>query len=388
MSNLTTNEKRIYLSSPHLSGNEEKYVKEAFSTNWVAPLGPNVDAFEKELANYVGAKYATATSSGTAALHLALKVVGVDKGDFVFCSTLTFVASANPIIYSGGTPVFIDSEPETWNMSSIALERAFKFHERIGKMPKAVVVVNLYGQSADYDQILSICNKYNVPVIEDAAESLGSTYREKPSGTLGKYGVFSFNGNKIITTSGGGMLISNDKVGIEKAKFLATQAKEPEIHYEHKEVGFNYRLSNVLAGVGRGQLELLDDRVKKRREIFQRYQKELSFEGFNFMCEAEYGKHNRWLTTLTIDDEKTGFNRTELIQELEQKNIEARPVWKPLHLQPTFRNIGCFSHENNKFISEELFEKGICLPSGSNMTFEDQDRVIEVINDMVKKRVR
>ncbi|WP_312502531.1 aminotransferase class I/II-fold pyridoxal phosphate-dependent enzyme, partial [Bacillus luti] len=268
--------KRIYLSSPHMSGHEQKYIKDAFDSNWIAPLGPNVDEFERELASFVGVKGGAAVSSGTAAIHLALRLLNVQKGDIVFCSSFTFVASANPIVYLGAEPVFIDSEPETWNMSPQALAIALHDANKAGKLPKAVILVHLYGQSAKLDEILSLCNDYDVPVIEDAAESLGSTYKGKASGTFGKFGIYSFNGNKIITTSGGGMLVSNDTEAIEKAKFLATQARDPAPHYQHSQIGYNYRMSNILAGIGRGQLEVLEDRVRSRRRIFNRYYEELS----------------------------------------------------------------------------------------------------------------
>lgn len=371
---------RIYLSPPHLSGYEQKYISEAFEQNWIAPLGPNVDAFERELAVYVGAKGALALSSGSAAIHLALKLAGVTRGDRVFCSSLTFAASANPIIYEGAEPVFIDSELESWNMSPIALERALHASEKEGKLPKAIIVVNLYGQSANYDSILDLCNHYGIPVIEDAAESLGATYKGKMSGTIGRYGIYSFNGNKIITTSGGGALVSDDLEGLAKARFWATQARDPARHYQHSEIGYNYRMSNILAGVGRGQLHVLEERVKSRRAIFNRYYEALSdIEGIQFMPEAPYGKHNRWLTTLTIDPDVTGVTVNQLIDQLEKENIESRPVWKPMHLQPVFMEYKYFSHQENQSISDQLFERGICLPSGSNMTIEDQDRVIDII---------
>ncbi|WP_339212138.1 aminotransferase class I/II-fold pyridoxal phosphate-dependent enzyme [Aeribacillus sp. FSL K6-3256] len=368
---------RIYLSPPHMSGNEQKYIDEAFKTNWIAPLGPNVDAFEKELAEYVGIEGAVAVSSGTAAIHLALRLLDIKSGDRVFCSTLTFIASASPILYQGAEPVFIDSEPDTWNMSSIALERALEDAKREGKLPKVVIVVNLYGQSAKMDEILSLCNKYNIPVIEDAAESLGSTYKGKKSGTFGKFGIYSFNGNKIITTSGGGMLVSNDIEALKKARFLATQARDPALHYQHSQLGYNYRMSNVLAGIGRAQLEVLEHRIEARRAIFQRYFEELGqIDGVYFMPELEGTVSNRWLTTLTIDQEKLRVSPVEIINYLDKENIEARRVWKPLHIQPLFEGIKYYPHHENYSVSEALFENGICLPSGSNMTPDQQDRVI------------
>ncbi|PEU09363.1 MULTISPECIES: aminotransferase class I/II-fold pyridoxal phosphate-dependent enzyme [unclassified Bacillus (in: firmicutes)] len=372
------NKKRIYLSSPHMSGNEQKYIKDAFDTNWIAPLGPNVECFEKELASFVGARDAVAVSSGTAAIHLALQLLDVQKGDTVFCSSFTFVASANPIVYLGAEPIFIDSEPETWNMSPKALEHALYDADKEGKLPKAVIVVHLYGQSAKIDEILSLCNKYNVPIIEDAAESLGSTYKGKASGTFGKFGVYSFNGNKIITTSGGGMLVSDDIDALKKARFLATQARDSAPYYQHSQIGYNYRMSNILAGVGRAQLEVLEDRVRTRRYIFERYYQELSnMPGFHFMPELENTSSNRWLTTLTVDEKEAGISIESLLKSLAEENIEARPAWKPLHMQPLFEGGKYYPHGND--VSKQLFEKGICLPSGSNMLDEDQQRVIQVI---------
>jgi pyridoxal phosphate-dependent aminotransferase EpsN len=375
-----TNKKRIFLSPPHMSGEEQKYINEAFSSNWIAPLGPNVDAFEKEIASSVGVNEAVAVSSGTAAIHLALSLLEVGRGDKVFCSSLTFVASANPILYLGGEPVFIDSEPDTWNMSPQSLREAFKDAERLGELPKAVIVVNLYGQSAKMDELLSICNKYNVPIIEDAAESLGSIYKGKASGTFGKYGIYSFNGNKIITTSGGGMLVSNDDEAMKKARFLATQARDPAPHYQHSKMGYNYRMSNILAGVGRSQLKVLEDRVKSRRLIFSRYYEELShIAGISFMPELEHTMSNRWLTALTINESVTGVNAGEVLESLYKENIEARPVWKPLHMQPLFKNMKYFPNNQNENISERLFKNGICLPSGSNMSIEDQKFIINCV---------
>lgn len=367
-----------------MSGDELKYIKEAFDTNWIAPLGPNVDEFEKEIAEYVGANEAVAVSSGTAAIHLALSLLNVKKGDKVFCASLTFIASANPIIYQGAEPVFIDSEPDTWNMSHIALEKAFKDASDDGNLPKAVIVVNLYGQSAKMDEITSICNHYNVPMIEDAAESIGSTYKGKASGTFGQFGIYSFNGNKIITTSGGGMLISNDTGALKKARFLATQARDPAPHYQHSNIGFNYRMSNILAGVGRAQLGVLNERVKARRNIFNRYYQELAnLPGFYFMPELENTFSNRWLTALTINEEEAGASVGELLKALTEENIEARPVWKPLHMQPIFQGVQYYPHGENENISESLFINGICLPSGSNLNEEDQTRIINCIKDTV-----
>jgi len=372
--------KRIYLSSPHMGGKEQQFIAEAFATNWIAPLGPNVDAFERELAEYVGIKGAVALSSGTAAIHLALKLLDVTAGDHVFCSSLTFSASANPILYQNAIPVFIDSDLKSWNMSPNALKRAFLGAEKCGKLPKAVIIVNLYGQSADMDELVEICDSYGVPVIEDAAESLGATYKGKASGIFGKFGIYSFNGNKIITTSGGGMLVSNDVEALETARFWATQARDKARHYQHSQVGYNYRMSNILAGIGRGQLQVLDDRVKARRKIFDRYYTMFSgVDGIAFMPEASYGQSNRWLTTLTIDPKRTGVATIALMDELATENIESRPVWKPLHLQPVFQGCTYYSHDINESVSDYLFRDGICLPSGSNMTQEEQERVITII---------
>lgn len=372
---------RILLSTPHMSGNEQKYINEAFETNWIAPLGPNVDAFENEIAQYVGSKGAAAISSGTAGIHLALDLLGIKRDDYVFCSSLTFIASANPILYCGAIPVFIDSEPESWNMSPAALEKAFKEAEETNTLPKAVIVVNLYGQSADMDPIQEICSRYDVPIIEDAAESLGATYKGKASGTIGKYGIFSFNGNKIITTSGGGMLVSDDSEALSRARFLATQARDQAPHYQHSKLGYNYRMSNILAGVGRAQLEVLDERVNARREIFDRYKIAFSeIDAIEMMPEAEFGRSTRWLSTLTINPDKTDIKPMDLINWLNDKNIEARPVWKPLHLQPVFEGIKYFTH-GDESVSDYLFYNGVCLPSGSNMTVEQQQRVIEQVKD-------
>ncbi|MEH6954663.1 DegT/DnrJ/EryC1/StrS family aminotransferase [Neobacillus drentensis] len=370
-----------------MSGNELKYINDAFETNWIAPLGPNVDAFEAEVAQYVGASEVVAVSSGTAAIHLALLLLGVGMGDKVFCSSLTFIASANPIIYQGAEPVFIDSEPETWNMSPQALERAFCDAIKNGPLPKAVIVVNLYGQSAKMEELSAICNKYGVPIIEDAAESLGAMYKGKASGTFGKFGVFSFNGNKIITTSGGGMLVSDDRESIQRARFLATQARDAAPHYQHSQIGFNYRLSNILAGIGRAQLEVLDERVAARRGIFQRYKNELSeIPGVTFMPELIDTFSNRWLTALTINEKVSGISVTEVLDALSEENIEARPVWKPLHLQPIFKERKYYPHNEQESVSETLFNSGLCLPSGSNMKDEDVETVIHHIKQTAIKR--
>lgn len=377
---MITNKGRIYLSPPHMSGNELTYIQDAFDTNWIAPLGPHVDAFEKELASYVGVNDAAAVISGTAAIHLALRLIDVKEGDTVFCSSLTFVASANPIVYLGAIPVFIDAEPETWNMSPQALENALHDAVLEGNLPKAVIVVNLYGQCAKMDEIVSLCNRFNIPVIEDAAESLGSTYKGIASGSFGKFGVFSFNGNKIITTSGGGMLVSNDVEGLKKARFLATQARDQAAYYQHSQIGFNYRMSNVLAGIGRAQLEVLEERVNARRAIFKRYYQELSYlPGIQFMPEMKDTRSNRWLTAFTLEEKEAGVSIEVLLESLADENIEARPIWKPLHMQPLFEGVRYYPHNINESISEQLFKTGICLPSGSKMTEDEQMRVIECI---------
>jgi len=375
---------RIYLSPPHMGGEELKFIHEAFESNWIAPLGPQVSAFEKEVASYVGTRGALAVNSGTAAIHLGLRLLGVGSGDKVFCSTLTFIGSVNPILYLNAEPVFIDSEPGSWNMSPNALKRALEDAAQTDDLPKAVIVVNIYGQSTDMDPILHLCDEYGVPVLEDAAESLGAFYKGKPSGTFGKYGTFSFNGNKIITTSGGGMLVSNDTEGLEKARFWATQARDPASYYQHSEMGYNYRMSNILAAIGRGQLRVLDDRVKRRREIFDTYKSELgSIPGVGFMPEAEFGKSNRWLTVMTLDPETIKKNPFELVDYLEEQNIESRPVWKPMHLQPLFEGKKYYTHEENRSISDMLFKTGICLPSGTAMTERDLQRVIDAIREFL-----
>jgi pyridoxal phosphate-dependent aminotransferase EpsN len=371
---------KVFLSAPHMSGNELNYIEDAFKTNWIAPLGPNVDAFEKQLADYVGTKDAAAVVSGTAAIQLGLCLLDVRAGDTVFCSSLTFVASANPIVYLGATPVFIDSEPDTWNMSPQALDRALQEAAQEGNLPKAVIVVNLYGQSAKMDEIIAQCNTYNIPVLEDAAESLGSTYKGRASGSLGKYGVYSFNGNKIITTSGGGMLVSNDVEGLKQARFLATQARDQAAHYQHSQTGYNYRMSNVLAGIGRAQLEVLEERVQARRTVFKLYEQELAhLPGIRFMPELSNTRSNRWLTAFTLEEEEAGVSVEMLLNTLAEENIEARPVWKPLHMQPLFEGTRFYPHNEGYIVSEHLFRTGICLPSGSRMTEEEQRRVINCV---------
>ncbi|HET7584807.1 MAG TPA: aminotransferase class I/II-fold pyridoxal phosphate-dependent enzyme [Gemmatimonadaceae bacterium] len=357
-----------------MSGQEQALVAEAFATNWVAPLGPHVDAFQREFAARVGADNAVALSSGSAALHLALQLAGVGAGDDVLVSTLTFAASAFPIRYLGARPVFVDCERASWNMDSALLADALDARARAGRRPRAVVVVHLYGQSADLDPIVRACERHGVPLIEDAAEALGATYHDRAPGTLGLFGIYSFNGNKIITTGGGGMLVTPDARLAARALKLATQAREPAPHYEHAEVGYNYRLSNVLAAIGRGQLRVLDDRVAARRRNFEFYRRALGdCPGVAFMPEASWGMHTRWLTTLTIDPAIAGVDRETVRLSLDAENIEARPVWKPMHLQPVFE--GC--ETVGGAVAAELFERGLCLPSGSNLTEDDLQRVAE-----------
>lgn len=366
-----------------MSGEEIKYIKEAFNTNWIAPLGPNVDSFEKELADMVKVRGAVALNSGTAAIHLGLKALGIGRGDIVFCSTLTFCASCNPIIYEGAIPVFIDSDPLSWNMSTVALKKALKYCKSIDKIPKAVIVVNLYGQSADYDKLLEICNAFNIPILEDAAESLGATYKGLYSGTLGKFGVYSFNGNKIITTSGGGMLISNDLEAIKKVRFWSTQARENERHYEHKELGYNYRMSNVVAGIGRGQLNILKKRIEKKKEIYEFYKE--SFKDINsieMMPIQSYGEPNYWLSVITIK-KGSKVSPLDIILALEKENIESRPVWKPMHLQPFYSNYQFFSHyDNENSVSEDIFNRGVCLPSDTKLNKEKLNGVAAIIRKL------
>ena len=369
---------RIWLSSPHLGQEESAFVEDAFRSNWIAPLGPHVDGFEREMAAHVGVGHAAAVNSGTAAIHLGLLLLGVKPGDTVFCSSLTFVASCNPILYCGARPVFVDSEPESWNMSPAALARAFEWAQREGRLPRCVIIVNLYGQSADMDALLPLCERYGVPVLEDAAESLGATYRGRASGSFGRVGVYSFNGNKIITTSGGGMLVANDAALVERARKLATQAREPAAHYEHVEVGFNYRMSNVLAGIGRGQLQVLEQRVRERRQVFDTYREALAdFQlGLKWMPEPAASRSTRWLTCFVLEGSHARLRRDVILRSLERHSIEARPVWKPMHLQPLFDGAPFFAHDSRD-VAAGLFEAGICLPSGSNLTTEQQTRVID-----------
>lgn len=374
--------KKIYLSSPHMSdeGFEQEFIKEAFETNWIAPLGENVNKFEEELANYVGIKKAVALSAGTAALHMSLKAVGVKEGDIVFCSSLTFSATANPIIYEKAIPVFIDSEEDTWNMDPKALRKAFEKYPN----PKAVMVVHLYGTPSKIEEIAQICKEHNVPLIEDAAESLGATYKDKQTGTFGKYGIYSFNGNKIITTSGGGMLVSDDIERIEKVKFWITQSREKERHYEHKEIGYNYRMSNIVAGIGRGQLKVLNNRIKKKTEIYKKYNDAFkNIKEIKMQPIPENTKPNHWLSVITINKE-SNVKPIDIIVALENENIESRPVWKPMHMQPVFEKYD-FIKIKEKAVSEDLFERGVCLPSDTKMTDEEQDKVINIITKLFNK---
>ncbi len=369
-----------------MGGTEEKYVAKAFKDNWIAPLGENVDKFEESITQYTGSEGgASALSSGTAAIHLALRLLNVGKNDIVFAPSFTFIASVNPILYQGATPVFIDSEPNTWNMSPIALERALEDAERNNEMPKAIIVVNLYGQMANYEQILTIANRFNIPVVEDAAESLGSTYKGVSSGLFGTIGIYSFNGNKIITTSGGGALVAKDKKYVEHSRFLATQARDQAPYYQHSEIGYNYRLSNISAGIGRGQMEVLDDRVAKRREIFDRYKDAFSgLDRIEMMPEVEDMVPNRWLSTLTINGYNSIDQVVDLINKMNEKNIETRALWKPLHLQPLFHSSKMYYHDEGTSVSEKLFNSGLCLPSGSNMTESEQEFVIEEFKKLFK----
>ena len=395
-------QQRIYLSAPDLTGAEFEYVKAAFETNWVAPVGPNLTRFEEAVAGIVGKKHAVALTSGTAAMHLALKYVGIGPGDVVLCSDLTFSGSCNPIYYEGAEAVFVDSEADSWNMSPAALESAIRHETARGKKPKAVIIVNLYGQSADMDTLMMICRAYGIPVVEDAAESLGACYKGRPSGSFGDFTVVSFNGNKIVTTSSGGMLLSDDSHAIEKCRFWSTQSREPAVHYEHREIGYNYRLSNVLAGIGLGQLEQLPLKIERRKSFYMEYRKALSDLGqVTMMPIPLWSEPNYWLTTLTLSSDSP-VSPIQLIECLAELNIESRPVWKPMHMQPVFAGTRYYTDaavyisgevkesvnrteaSSSPFvlsdsISEDLYARGVCLPSGTKMSNEDQDRVIHAV---------
>ena len=376
---------RLYLSPPHLDGNEQTFVAEAFASNWIAPLGPHVDGFEREMSDYTGVAHAAALSSGTAAIHLALRLMGIGAGDEVWCSSFTFAATANPIVYEKATPVFIDSEPSTWNMDPRLLADGLDEAARHGRLPKAVILVHLYGQCADLDPILAACNTHGVPLIEDAAEAVGSFYKGRHAGSLGRFGILSFNGNKIMTTSGGGMLLSNDHSMIERARFLATQARDPAPHYQHSAIGFNYRLSNVLAAIGRGQLARIEAKVAARRQVHTWYRQHLhGVPGIQFMPEETFGdersRTNRWLTCILIDPAVFGCDRERIRLAMEKADIEARPLWKPLHLQPVFA--GC--RFIGRGVCSALFDSGLCLPSGSAMSENDVLRVTQVLRRIME----
>jgi dTDP-4-amino-4,6-dideoxygalactose transaminase len=367
---------KIYLSSPHMGGEEIKFVNEAFEANWISPVGPHINAFEEELATYNSTQYCAALSSGTAAIHLALILLNVNPGDEVICSSFTFSGSCNPIRYQQAIPVFIDSETDSWNMDPVLLEKAIKDRIAKGKKPKAIIVVHLYGMPAKMNEINAIAKQYAIPVIEDAAEGLGASYFGKKLGTMSDMGIYSFNGNKIITTSGGGALVSENKEWINKAKFLATQARDAAPHYEHTHIGYNYRLSNISAGIGRGQLRVLDERVRQRRDVFNFYKKELAGnKGIEFQSEFQGAFANRWLTTILIDPARAGFDREKLRLTLEKENIESRPLWKPMHMQPVFKEYPSYTSG----VSEKLFETGLCLPSGSNLTPQQLSGIVEII---------
>lgn len=374
--------KKIWLASPHIGEDEQKFVKEAFDTNWIAPLGPNVDNFETEMCEYLGTASVAALSSGTAAIHLSLIMAGVMPDDEVICQSFTFSGSANPIAYRFAKPVFVDSESDSWNMDPALLEKAIIDREKVtGKKPKAVIVVHLYGQSAKIEEIVSICRKHKIFLVEDAAEAIGGSYRGKKLGTFGDIGILSFNGNKILTTSGGGMLVSDNPEFASKARFLATQARDDEPHYEHSHIGYNYRMSNILAGIGRGQLKVLDMRVKRKREIFDIYAKAFTgLAGLSFQPELPDSLGNRWLTTIIIDPDRTGGDREEVRKELLKHNIESRPLWKPMHLQPVFKD--CTNYSNKT--SEGMFNNGLCLPSDTKLT----DGEIREIAVIIKRKLQ
>lgn len=367
--------KRIYLSSPTMHGEEQKFIGEAFDTNWVAPLGPNVNAFESEMAEYVGISHASALSAGTAAIHLALRILGINEGDIVFTPSLTFSATCNPIVYEKAVPVFIDSEEETWNMSPKALRKAFEKYPNV----KAVIAVHLYGTPAKLDELLEICAEHNVPLIEDAAESLSSTYKGKHTGTFGKIGIYSFNGNKIITTSGGGMLVSEDEAVTKQATFLATQARDPARHYQHSQIGYNYRMSNITAGIGRGQLLHLEEHKALKKAIYDKYK--AAFSDIPEICMNPMnpdGDANNWLSCITISPDSS-VTPDMIMDALDAENIESRPIWKPLHLQPVFANCDFIKEDEEKCVAEKIFDRGLCLPSDIKNSDEDMERIIGII---------
>jgi dTDP-4-amino-4,6-dideoxygalactose transaminase len=402
--------KRIFLSPPHMGGEELHFVREAFESNYIAPLGPQVDSFEREFAETVGIRHAVAVSSGTAAMHLALRILAVGPGDEVFASTLTFIGSVTPIVFQGGTPVFIDSDRASWNMDPDLLGQELEACHARGRLPKAVVPTDLYGQCADLDRIVAVCSPYGIPVVVDAAEALGAQYKNRCAGAGAAAAVFSFNGNKIITTSGGGMLASDDRELIEQARFLAQQARDPAPHYEHSQIGYNYRMSNVAAAIGRGQLRVLDERVTAKRSIFQYYRTHLAdLPGIDFMPEAPYGRCTRWLTVILVSPELFGTDREAIRLALETENIESRPIWKPMHLQPVFAvnaprvesveasrvgsgpkasescamgHVRYSARAVGGAVSEGLFERGLCLPSGTQMTEEDLAQVVGIIRKL------
>lgn len=372
---------RIYLSAPHMGGDELGFVHEAFETNWLSSVGPHITAFEEELGAVLGG-HVCALASGTAAIHIGLRLLGVGPGDEVFCPTLTFVATANPIVYQGATPVFLDSERTSWNLDPNVLEQALRAKAALGKRPKAIIVVHLFGQSADLDAILELARRYEVPVLEDAAEALGTLYKGRQVGAFGEVGAVSFNGNKIITTTSGGALVSKDEEKAKKARFWSTQARDPSIAYEHSELGYNYRMSNVLAAIGRGQLRVLADRVRRRREIAFAYREAFAdLEGLELMPQAPWGLHTNWLSVFVVDERKLGVSRDDLVHALAAENIEARPVWKPMHTQKLYASAERFGGD----VAEDCYARGICLPSSTNMSASDQQRVVEAVRRRVKR---
>ncbi len=365
-----------------MGGTEREFVSRAFDSNWIAPVGPDIDAFEQEIVNYTSASYAGAVISGTAAIHLALMLLNIEQSDEVICSSFTFAGSVFPVLYGGATPVFVDSEESSWNMDPNLLESAIKKSIKKGKKPKAIILVHLYGQSADIDPIMAIAGRYEIPLIEDAAESMGGLYKGKHTGTFGRFGIFSFNGNKIITTSGGGVLVGKNSEDIERARYLATQARSPAVHYEHTCVGYNYRMSNIVAAIGRGQLSVLDQRVERKRAIFERYRSALEeIDGVGFMPEPVWSRSNRWLTCITLNPAKIKKTHEELRLALESENIESRPLWKPMHLQPVFSHYPAFTNS----VSETLFQRGLCLPSGTGMSDDDLTRTIDTVRSVLKR---